>query len=300
MGRAKREVPKAAVKKAYVEGILLPDGGLVYPTTIQLAEQFGVARETVSRWINRERWETDRAFHQQRMQEATDAEKARQLSKAPGLDQRTAELAEELKEHGVEVRPAPATPAEPAPERAASMPEPDEEVPQPAVPEPPPGEPAATQQPGPTPDFRTHVIVGERAKFDTTSLTLAKALQAEVAVTIQRSQRSRKPAAGNKEANKDAQPLAPKELLSLAGTLERAQRIGRLALGQTTENQGLSSPDGTPMKVEAEMSVDVRNSGYDKLPPAELARLYAEALRACPADGAGQEAPGAHKGAPRS
>ncbi|WP_454021183.1 hypothetical protein [Azospirillum sp. Marseille-Q6669] len=298
MGRAKREVPKAAVKRAYVEGILLPDGGLVYPTTIQLAEQFGVARETVSRWINREHWETDRAFHQQRMQEATDAEKARQLSNAPGLDQRTAELAEELKEHGVEVRPAPAAPAEPAPERGASMPEPEEEAQQPAAVEPPPGEPAAAQQPGPTPDFRTHVIVGERAKFDTTSLTLAKALQAEVAVTIQRSQRSRKPAAGN-AGNKEAQPLAPKDLLSLAGTLERAQRIGRLALGQTTENQGLSSPEGTPVKVDAEISVDVRNSGYDKLPPSELARLYAEAIRACPEDGAGQEAPGAHKGAPR-
>ncbi|OYD80417.1 hypothetical protein [Azospirillum brasilense] len=292
MGRAKREVPKAAVKKAYVEGILLPDGGLVYPTMIQLAEQFGVARETVSRWINREHWETDRAFHQQRMQEATDAEKARQLSKAPGLDQRTAELAEELKEHGVEVRPAPAAPAEPAPERGASMPEPEEEALQPAATEPPPGEPAAAQQPGATPDFRTHVIVGERAKFDTTSVTIAKALQAEVAVTIQR---SRKPAAGKKEA----QPLAPKELLSLAGTLERAQRIGRLALGQTTDNQGLSSPDGTPVKVNAEMSVDVRNSGYDKLPPSELARLYAEAISACPEDGVGQEAPGAHKGAPR-
>ncbi|QCO00562.1 hypothetical protein D3093_35565 (plasmid) [Azospirillum argentinense] len=289
------------MKKAYVEGILLPDGGLVYPTTIQLAEQFGVARETVSRWINRERWETDRAFHQQRMQEATDAEKARQLSKAPSLDQRTAELAEELKEHGVEVCPAPAASGTPEPSQEPTDPvsEPEEEVPQSVVPEPLPGEPAATQQPGPTPDFRTHVIVGERARFDTTSLTLAKALQAEVAVTIQRSQRSRKPAAGNKEANKDAQPLAPKELLSLAGTLERAQRIGRLALGQTTDNQGLSSPDGTPVKVDAEMSVDVRNSGYDKLPPAELARLYAEAIRACPEDGAGQEAPGAHKGAPR-
>ncbi|QCO03386.1 hypothetical protein [Azospirillum argentinense] len=211
MGRAKREVPKAAVKKAYVEGILLPDGGLVYPTTIQLAEQFGVARETVSRWINRERWETDRAFHQQRMQEATDAEKARQLSKAPSLDQRTAELAEELKEHGVEVRPAPAASATPEHSQEPTDPvsEPEEEVPQSVVPEPPPGEPIAPTQPGATPDFRTHVIVGERARFDTTSLTLAKALQAEVAVTIQRSQRSRKPAAGNKEANKDAQPLAP-------------------------------------------------------------------------------------------
>ncbi|NUB16517.1 hypothetical protein GAY28_30915 [Azospirillum brasilense] len=253
----------------------------------------------MSRWINRERWETDRAFHQQRMQEATDAEKARQLSKAPGLDQRTAELAEELKEHGVEVRPAPAASATPETSQEPTDPvsEPEEEVPQLVVPEPPPGEPTATQQPGPTPDFRTHVIVGERAKFDTTSLTLAKALQAEVAVTIQRSQRSRKPAAGHKEANKDAQPLAPKDLLSLAGTLERAQRIGRLALGQTTDNQGHSSPDGTPMKVEAEMSVDVRNSGYDKLSPAELARLYAETVRTGPADGEGQEASGANKGA---
>lgn len=286
MARANRkDTPKAAVKKVYVEGILLSDGGLVYPTTIQLAEQFGVARETVSRWINREHWETDRAFHQQRMQEATEAEKARLFANPVGaLDPRAAGPVVDLIGREVEVQPQPSAPEAPRPLDAA----PDHA---------PPAQSVAPEsiQGGATsgiPDFRTHVIAGERAKFDATSLTIAKALQAEVAMAIQR---SRKPAAGKK----DAQPLAPKELLSLAGTLERAQRIGRLALGQTTDNQGHSSPDGTPVKVDAEMSVDVRNSGYDKLPPAELARLYAEAIRACSEDGAGQEAPGAHKGAPR-
>ncbi|NUB07134.1 hypothetical protein FW320_13230 [Azospirillum sp. Vi22] len=276
------------MKKVYVEGILLSDGGLVYPTTVQLAEQFGVARETVSRWINRENWETDRAFHQQRMQQATEAEKARLFSSPTGpLDPRTAGPVVELMAREVEVQPQPSAQDVSNPLDAVPDPTPAASVASPEV-------PAAAQgsQPNGTPDFRTHIIAGERAKFDATSLTIAKALQAEVATAITR---SRKPVAGSKEA----QPLAPKELLSLAGTLERAQRIGRLALGQTTDNQGLSSPDGTPVKVDAEMSVDVRNSGYDKLPPAELARLYAEALRACPEDGAGQEASGAHKGAPR-
>lgn len=259
----RKEVPKAAVKKAYAEGILQPDNTLVYPTIIQVAKQFGVARETVSRWVNRESWETDRALYQQRLEEAAEVQKAKLLPNAPGLDQATAELTDELKAQGIRTPISPSTEGE------------------------------AQANP---PDFRTHVIAGERAKFDATSLTLAKALMAEVGTSIVR---SRKKPGNPATGSSDATPLLPRDLHSLAGTLERAQRIGRLALGQTTENQGVSSPEGGPLKVDAEHSVDVKNSSYANLTPAELARLYVEALRAGPADGEGQASPGSDAGSPQ-
>lgn len=253
------KAPKAAVKKAYVEGILQDDGTLVYPNTVQLAKQFGPTRETISRWINNEGWASERAIYQERLAEAAEVRKAKMLPNAPGVEVTARELKEDLKAQGVTV------------------------------------EPAGESDPGTVPDFRMHVIAGERAKFDTTCLTLAKALQAEVAVTITRS-RKKVPDVATGTAVEPI-PLAPKELLSLAGTLERSQRIGRLALGQTTENQGHSSPDGGPIAVDAEHTVDVKKSGYAQMDPAELARLYAETVRAGPADGGGQEAPGADVGA---
>lgn len=253
------KAPKAAVKKAYVEGILQDDGTLVYPNTVQLAKQFGPTRETISRWINNEGWASERAIYQERLAEAAEVRKAKMLPNAPSVEVTARELKEDLKAQGVTV------------------------------------EPASEAEPGSVPDFRMHVIAGERAKFDTTCLTLAKALQAEVAVTITRS-RKKVPDVATGTAI-DPSPLAPKELLSLAGTLERSQRIGRLALGQTTENQGHSAPDGSSIKVDAEHSVDVKKSGYTNMDPAELARLYAETVRTGPADGSGQAAPGADVGA---
>lgn len=212
----RKEVPKAAVKKAYVEGTLQTDGTFTYPTTVQLAEQFGVARETISRWINREGWETDRALYQERLEEAASAQKAKRLAAGQSVEQATAEVLGDLRTQGVSV----ATP---------------EEV-------------NAGAPPGVDPGAKIQIIAGERAKFDTTCLTLAKALQAEVAVTITQSRKKVQDV--TTAATPAPSQLAPKELLSLAGTLERAQRIGRLALGQTTENQGVSAPDGAPVNVK--------------------------------------------------
>lgn len=254
---SRKEVPKAAVKKAYVEGMLQPDNSLIYPTTVQLAEQFGVARETVSRWINRENWETDRALYQQRLEEVADARKARMLPDAPDVERTAAELAEDLKTHGV---------------RSTAAVEPEE----------------ASVAP---PDFRTHVIAGERAKFDTTSLTLAKALQMEIAASINRSRK--------KVNGLDPEPLAPQAILRLASALGRAQQAGRLALGQTTENQGHGGLDGGPLKVDSNVSVNDGSHGTGDLTPAELARLYAEEIRTRPADSDGQTSSGNHGGAPR-
>lgn len=41
------------------------------------------------------------------------------------------------------------------------------------------------------------------------------------------------------------------ELRALASTLAEAQKIGRLALGATTENTGLSDPNGDPVAVSS-------------------------------------------------
>ena len=40
------------------------------------------------------------------------------------------------------------------------------------------------------------------------------------------------------------------ELKSLSGALKDAQSVARLALGLTTENSGLSAPDGGPVAVD--------------------------------------------------
>lgn len=266
-----KRIPWPAVRKEFVEGVVSPAGDHVFPTIIELAERYGIARESISRKASADDWDAARALYQERVQELADQQKARMLSgpKPPTVEERAEELERDLAAFGA-ASPAREEEAKPPPTAAAAL--------------------AGTQAPA---DYKTLVIASERAKFDTTCVTLAKALQAEVAATIQRSRK--------KHANgAEPIPLPPADLQRLAATLERSQRIGRLALGQTTENQGHSAPDGSSIKVDAEMSVDVSKSGYDKLSPAELARLYAEAVRSGPADGEGQGAPGAHKGAPRA
>jgi hypothetical protein len=75
----------------------------------------------------------------------------------------------------------------------------------------------------------------ELSSFNTQDLRIAKALRARVAKAIN-------------DATSDANNVLPaKDLRSLASAAEAAQRIGRLALGATTENSGLSAPDGGPI-----------------------------------------------------
>jgi transposase-like protein len=46
-------------------------------------------------------------------------------------------------------------------------------------------------------------------------------------------------------------PMPPLMLRQLAGAHEAAQRVSRLALGATTENTGVSGPDGGPVQTES-------------------------------------------------
>lgn len=78
--------------------------------------------------------------------------------------------------------------------------------------------------------------VDELAKFNEDGIKLARAFNAQVAKHIQSAQ----------AANRT---IPPNEIRSLAATAEVAQRMGRLAMGQTTDNTGVSSPHGGAVEV---------------------------------------------------
>ncbi len=77
-------------------------------------------------------------------------------------------------------------------------------------------------------------------EFNADDVKLAKALRAEVAKLITEARK-----AGGAR-------LSPRDLNALAATAERAQRMGRLALGVSTENVGLGGENGRgPVPVAA-------------------------------------------------
>jgi hypothetical protein len=77
------------------------------------------------------------------------------------------------------------------------------------------------------------VRVDQIAQFNTDDLRMARAIRAKAAALLS--------AAGPKSAA---------DLRALAGAVEVAQKVGRLALGMTTENTGLSSPNGGPVEID--------------------------------------------------
>lgn len=83
-------------------------------------------------------------------------------------------------------------------------------------------------------------IEAERAKelaaWNDADLRVARALRGQVVAAI------------NSAVN-NAKPLRPADVRGLASAAEAAQRIGRLALGATTENTGISDPSGGPVGV---------------------------------------------------
>lgn len=69
------------------------------------------------------------------------------------------------------------------------------------------------------------------AKFNQDDIKLAQSLKYKVATLLQ--------------AEDD---LSPQELNSLANTLSTSQKIGRLALGMSTDNSVVTGKDGTPLQ----------------------------------------------------
>lgn len=78
-------------------------------------------------------------------------------------------------------------------------------------------------------DQLTEQRTSDLAKFNEDDLTVARAIRATVATKI---------------AELRSNGGSPSDLRALASAAESAQRIGRLALGATTGNQGHSAPDG--------------------------------------------------------
>ena len=75
-------------------------------------------------------------------------------------------------------------------------------------------------------------IVNESSQFDLNSLTLAKALMATVGQNIRKN---------TDNINSGARGLAPAQLNSLANAALSAQRLGKLALGETTDNVNINA-----------------------------------------------------------
>lgn len=74
----------------------------------------------------------------------------------------------------------------------------------------------------------------ELAAWNDADLRVARAMRGQIIAAIN-------------NAATTAQPLKAAEIRSLASAAEAVQKIGRLALGATTENTGLSDPNGDPV-----------------------------------------------------
>jgi GAF domain-containing protein len=75
----------------------------------------------------------------------------------------------------------------------------------------------------------------ELAQFNADDLMVARALRAQVAASISKAQQLKT-------------PLKASDLRALAGTAEVAQRMGRLVLGASTENQAHQGTQGSPIE----------------------------------------------------
>ena len=74
--------------------------------------------------------------------------------------------------------------------------------------------------------------IDELTKFNEADLRIAKALREKAEAMMLTAE-------------------APSDLRALAGAIDVAQKVGRLALGATTGNTGLSAPNGGPVGVQS-------------------------------------------------
>ena len=88
--------------------------------------------------------------------------------------------------------------------------------------------------------------LAELTNWNDADLKVARAMRGQIIAAI------------NNAAN-TAKPLKPAEIRSLASAAEAVQKMGRLALGATTTNAGLSGPDGAPLEFAKIERVIVKN-----------------------------------------
>ena len=77
-------------------------------------------------------------------------------------------------------------------------------------------------------------LIKENKDFDTNNLSIAKRLQDEIVSVLNLSERKR-------EEGIEKPMLNPSSLYSLGMALQTCQKVGRLALGETTENTSISN-----------------------------------------------------------
>jgi hypothetical protein len=81
---------------------------------------------------------------------------------------------------------------------------------------------------------------GELADFNEQDITIAKAIKVNIAKHL-------------KKTNNNNEPLSIRDIKLLASAAESAQKIGRLALGVSTNNNEVTGKDGQPLKSSLEL-----------------------------------------------
>ena len=93
---------------------------------------------------------------------------------------------------------------------------------------------------------KREVLVKESVEFDARNLNLAKAMQGQITHLLSQGARLI-------QQNNTAKPFSPESLTKLATALISVQKIGRLALGDTTDNTRINaefSDDATAKQVD--------------------------------------------------
>jgi hypothetical protein len=90
----------------------------------------------------------------------------------------------------------------------------------------------------------------ELAKYNEKDLIVAKLLQQNIGKRLQ-------------QAEKEGKPIAERDVRALAGTIESAQRVARLALGATTGE--LSGPGDVTTQLDLECLTDEEFATFERL-----------------------------------
>ncbi len=85
---------------------------------------------------------------------------------------------------------------------------------------------------------KSKLMAKESQEFDSNSLKIAKALQNEIVTLLQKSNQQR-------TAGVDKPYFSPSALNSLGMALQTCQKVGRLALGESTENTNVTNKQST-------------------------------------------------------
>jgi len=98
---------------------------------------------------------------------------------------------------------------------------------------------------------RTKELVKTSREFDNSSVNLAKGIYSAVAQILQDN---------NKKVNQGSPGLPPQHIRSLASAAHTAQRLAKLALGESTENINANVKDTTSFREAMELLDEVANA----------------------------------------